>query len=69
MIESPKLMPTFVWNSHGFEVADVMPKGEMVPAVVSLRMSEIMSVRSLLGVEREVKGGWSCTRTMQGHIQ
>jgi hypothetical protein len=37
MIQSPKLMRTFVWNLHGFQVVDAMPchampKGEMFTA-------------------------------------
>jgi hypothetical protein len=59
MIPSSKLMLTFVWNSHGFQVIDAMayhtiPKGEMF---MPPTLSEIFSPRSLPGVEREVKGG------------
>jgi hypothetical protein len=43
-----------------------MPKGEMFPAAP---ISEIFSLRSLLGMEWMVKEGWWCMRTMQGHIQ
>jgi hypothetical protein len=53
MIQSPKLMLTFVWNLHEFQVVDAMachamPKGEMFPAAP---ISEIFSLRSLLGME------------------
>jgi hypothetical protein len=68
MIQSSKLMPTFVWNPHGFQVVDaipcpLMPKGEMFTAAHYIR---IFSSKSLLGVEREVKGDSSWIRTMQG---
>jgi hypothetical protein len=72
MIQSPKFMLTFVWNRHEFQAVDAMPchampKGEVFTAADYIRniLTEIV-----LGVEwREVKGSWSCMRTMQGQIQ
>jgi hypothetical protein len=37
MIQSPKLMPTFVWNPQGFQIVDGMPKGKMFTAVYDIR--------------------------------
>jgi hypothetical protein len=51
-------MLTFVWNPEGFQVVDVMPKGEMFTAAYYIRNS-LTEIVSLLGVDREVKGGWS----------
>jgi hypothetical protein len=55
-IQSLKLMLTFVWNPHGFQVVDAMSKGEMFTAAYYIRniLTEIIARR---GVEREVKGG------------
>jgi hypothetical protein len=66
-IQSSKLVLTFVWNLHEFQVIDVMPKGEKFITAYHVRniSTEIVS---LLDMEREVKGGWLCMRTMQGHI-
>jgi hypothetical protein len=60
-------MLTFVWNPHGFQVIDIMPKGEKFTTVYHVRniSTEIVS---LLDLEREVKGGWLCMQTMQGHM-
>jgi hypothetical protein len=68
MIQSPKLMLTFVWNPHRFQVVDAMP----CPQARYSRpptTSEIFSRTSLLDVETDVKGGGSCMQAMQGHIQ
>jgi hypothetical protein len=53
-IQSPKLMLPFVWNSHGFQVADaipchVMPKGEMFTAAYYVRniLTEIIAWRGV----------------------
>jgi hypothetical protein len=56
VIQNPKLMLTLVWNLHGFQVVDVMPCRAM-PSQKERRsrppkISEIFSLRSLLGVER-----------------
>jgi hypothetical protein len=51
MIESPKLMLTFVWNPHGFQIVDAIPCQEENFSQPPT-MSEIFSPRSLLGVER-----------------
>jgi hypothetical protein len=56
MIQSPKLMQTFLWNPDEFQVVDAMPsqdipKGEIF-AVASYTRSTIFSSRSLLGMER-----------------
>jgi hypothetical protein len=56
MFQSQKLMLTCVWNPHGSQVVDAMPKGEMFTAAYYIRISEIFSPRWLLGVEREAKG-------------
>jgi hypothetical protein len=37
MIQSPKLMLTFIWNPHGCQVVDAMPKGEMFTAAYYVR--------------------------------
>jgi hypothetical protein len=66
MIQNSKLMLTFAWNLHGFEIVDVLSKGEMFTTSI---ISEIFWPRSLLDMEREVKGGCLYTRTMQGHNQ
>jgi hypothetical protein len=65
MIQSPKLMLAFVWDPHGFQIIEVMPKGKIFTAACYL-ISEIFSPRLLFGVEREVKGSWWCMQTMQG---
>jgi hypothetical protein len=45
-----------------------MPKGAMFAAAYDIRniLTEIVAQR---GLEKDVKGGWSCMRTMQGYIQ
>jgi hypothetical protein len=47
MIQSPKLMLTFVWNPHGFQVVDTIPKGEIFTAAYSIRniLTEIVARR------------------------
>jgi hypothetical protein len=54
MIQSPKLMLTFVWNPHGLQVVDIMPwqqeRCSRPPTI-----SDIFSPKSLLRVERDVK--------------
>jgi hypothetical protein len=52
MIESPKLMPAFVWNPHAFQVVDAMPKGETFTATYYIRniLTEIVVRR---GEKRE----------------
>jgi hypothetical protein len=59
MIQSPKLMQSFIWNLHGFQVVDTKPAMPFRKERCSRppTMSEIFSPRSLLGVERDVKGG------------
>jgi hypothetical protein len=52
MIQSSKFKQTFVWNPHGFQVVDAKPcqkERYLQPPIIS----EIFSVRSLLGVQRE----------------
>jgi hypothetical protein len=68
MIQSPKLILTFVCDPHGFQVVGAMPKGKMFTAAYYVRriLTEIVAG---CGVERAVTGGWSCMRTMQGRIQ
>jgi hypothetical protein len=61
MIQSRKLMLMFAWNPDRFQVVDAMPCHVMPyekercsrPSTIS----EIFSSRSLLNIEREVKGG------------
>jgi hypothetical protein len=36
MIQSPKLMLTFVWNPDGFQVVDAILKGEMLAAAYDI---------------------------------
>jgi hypothetical protein len=49
MIQNPKLMLTFVWNPHEFQVVDAMQQERCSrPPTIS----EIFSLGSLLGVER-----------------
>jgi hypothetical protein len=55
MIQSPKLMLTFVWNPHGFQVVDIMPchanpKGEIFMAAYDIR-NILTEIVFLLGVE------------------
>jgi hypothetical protein len=56
MIQSPKLMPMFVWNPHGFQLVDAMPCHAMPCQQETCsrppKISEIFSPKSLLGVER-----------------
>jgi hypothetical protein len=78
MIQSPNLMRTFVWNPHGFQVVNAMPchampchampKGEMFRVADYIR-NILTETVLLLDVERDVKGSWSCMRTMQDHSQ
>jgi hypothetical protein len=58
MIQSPELMFRFIWNPHGFQVVDLMLKGEIFTAAYDSR-NILTQIVSLLGVEREVKGGSS----------
>jgi hypothetical protein len=57
MIQSSKLMLTFVRNPHGFQVVDTLPKREMYAAAYNIRkfLAEIIARRR---VERDVKGSW-----------
>jgi hypothetical protein len=48
MIQSPKLMLTFIWNPHGFQVVDVMPKREMFTAACYIRISEYSNIGNIL---------------------
>jgi hypothetical protein len=50
MIQSPKLMFTFVWNPHGFHVVDAMPCQKERYSRPPI-MSEIFPLRSLLDVQ------------------
>jgi hypothetical protein len=54
MIQSPKLMPVFVWNPHGFQIVDAMPKGEMFTTVHHLRnkLTKIVAQRGERGERR-----------------
>jgi hypothetical protein len=51
MIQSPKLMQTFMWNPHGFQVVDAMPSQNERSSRSPTR-SEIFPPRSLFGMER-----------------
>jgi hypothetical protein len=37
MIQSPKLMLTFIWNLHGFCFVGAIPKGEMFTIAYDIR--------------------------------
>jgi hypothetical protein len=45
MIQSQKLMLTFLWNPHGFQIVDTMPKGEIFMAAYYVRniLAEIVA--------------------------
>jgi hypothetical protein len=47
MSQSPKLRLTFVWNLHGFQVVDAMPKREIFTAAYYVRniLTEIVARR------------------------
>jgi hypothetical protein len=49
-IQSPKLMPTFVWNLHGLQIVDAM-RCQKERCSWLLTISEIFSPRSFRGVE------------------
>jgi hypothetical protein len=69
MIESLTMMSIFIWNFHGFTLVDPIPKGDMFTAAYYIRISEIFSLRSLLSLERQVKGVRPCMRMVQELIQ
>jgi hypothetical protein len=84
IIQSLKLMLAFAWNSHVLQVVDAMSYHVMSCHVMSCHvMSCHAKMRDVHGrlsypkyshwdrcsAWREVKGYWSCIRTMQGHIQ
>jgi hypothetical protein len=54
MIQSLKLMLTFVWNPQGFQIVDAMPTGEMFPAACYIRniLTEIVARRGEKGKRR-----------------
>jgi hypothetical protein len=62
MIQSPKSMPTFVWNPHGFQVVDAMPCHTKRRDVHGRLLYLKYSHRDHCSAWREVKGGWSCMR-------
>jgi hypothetical protein len=45
ILPRPKLMLTFVWNPHGFQILDAMPKGEKFTAAYQIRniLTEIVA--------------------------
>jgi hypothetical protein len=45
MIQSSKLMLTLVCNLYGFQVFDVIPKGEMFTTAYYIRISEYPNIR------------------------
>jgi hypothetical protein len=54
MIQSPKLTVMFVWNPHGFQVVDAIPKGEMFTGTYSIQniLIEIVARREMERDER-----------------
>jgi hypothetical protein len=70
MIQTPKLMFTFGWNPDGFHVVDAMPshakRRDVQSRLVCPNYRDRDRFVARRGAEREVKGGWSCMRIMQG---
>jgi hypothetical protein len=54
MIQTSKLLRTFLWNPYALQVIDATPC-QKERCSRPLTISEILLLRSLLGAEREVK--------------
>jgi hypothetical protein len=60
MIQNPKSMLTFIWNSHIFQVVDPMPCQKERNSRPSMLSSICTEIFARCGVDREVKGCWLC---------